>query len=240
MFNLLDPPCVKTEFSENGMTQEGVKGWWSDDLSPGKRTICFLGTSVPSHQDLPLYGYADLVADLFAFPLRPDWCHHYRLHGGFLSYEERAWTMIQSVLTVDKPIIIIGHSMGAAIAAILALHAIHSIPNFRSDCHLFALPTCIGNQVFKDDFESCHPETQDFCVGWDPMRYMQVVVKFLLIFLGSPVPINHVNIEHAYKFDIRHPINSVKTLVGLMLADHCAACIQKHIPDYREQEKKNA
>ena len=222
MFDLMNPPCTKQEFSEYGIDKEGVKGWWSDDLVPGSRVLFFIGTAVVSDSSEPLGGFKDLAADLIAFPLRASWHPEYRLHAGFLAYADRAWEFTSDIRKTDKPMIILGHSLGASIAAIYAMRYKLSQSN-QVSCQLFALPTCLAGKRFRDDFKSNFPDSRDWCVGWDPVRWLRVVGYLVLLGLGCPVPIK--------RFKYHHPVASIGNFFYQIIQDHLVPKIMEHVPN---------
>jgi pimeloyl-ACP methyl ester carboxylesterase len=227
----MHPPCSYTTFSECGLDKEGVKGWWSDDLVLGSRVIFFIGTAVNPESDEPLFGFKDLFADLIAFPLRPRWHPAYRLHAGFVAYADKAWDMTAEIRDDAKPMIILGHSLGASIAAIYAMRYKISRPN-QVTCQLFALPTSLAGKTFRDDFKQAFPDARDWCVGWDPMRLLgSFIGRFILLGLQSPVPIEHYKYHHECQFDIKHPFRSIKIFFENVINDHLVPSIMKYVPN---------
>jgi triacylglycerol lipase len=73
------------------------------------------------------------------------------VHPGFAAALQSVWSQVQDVIThtVDKPIWLCGHSLGGAIATLLA----YQMPERVAGLYSFGSP-CVGNSEFVDTFNT--------------------------------------------------------------------------------------
>jgi pimeloyl-ACP methyl ester carboxylesterase len=67
----------------------------------------------------------DWLRDMRGFPVAADELNGVRLHAGFYKAARRAWPAIKNRLVFGREYVFTGHSMGAAIATIIAARAAH-------------------------------------------------------------------------------------------------------------------
>jgi len=126
-----------------------VQGYMKD--LDDKRIIFFYGTM----------SFIDIISDGFFFKLSPEWDPSVKLHAGFLFQADIAWKLIQPYLNTDKKIILAGHSLGGAIATILA----YRISSAR--LITLAAPSCVGDKKFKEEFSKRGIQAENYCYGVD-------------------------------------------------------------------------
>lgn len=228
MFNLIVPPCNFTKFEDSTPGFEGAEGWWSDDLIPGKRVLYFMGTWWDNTHSAPFKGKGDFLADILIFPLRTPWNLKYRIHGGFQVWALNGWDATVEIRKTDKPLVIIGHSLGANIAAQVALRHKQTFPNSSVEVQLFSMPTCFANYFFKKDFQKTLPLTRNHTVGFDVPKLLWLF-SLPLFLLGNPVKNVHYTYKHIWKNSWKHPIKRIGEFVNFIGQDHQPATIIEYV-----------
>ena len=156
MYNFQYPDFKHTKWDDIVPGIDGAEGWYSDDLYPGKRVIFFLGA----------WGYRDALSCMSATMEEPYWDTTVKFHSGFLRLANRAWDVIFPYLNTTKPIIFAGHSMGGALASIIAYRYIISygkVPGLE----LYATATLIGNHTYSERMKNYYKNLYIKGVGFD-------------------------------------------------------------------------
>jgi len=156
MYKFHNPDFPHTKWDDIVPGIDGAEGWYSDELYPGKRVIFFLGA----------WGYRDALSCMSATKEEPQWFPGIGIHSGFLRLADRAWDAIKDHLDTHKPIVFAGHSMGAAIASIIALRYTLEFCKLPL-LELYAMPTIVGDAVFADTMVTVFGVLPNHTAGMD-------------------------------------------------------------------------
>lgn len=196
----------------------GNEGWYED--TPTHRIIFVSGVWWDDNKEAPWGGKGDIATVLDVWPRR---FMNSSGHGGFVQYATMAYRTLESkgILTNDKPMIIAGHSLGAAVAAMLALRLVAT--GYRvHKVVLYACPTAWGRPKLRKLFEQLFPGTVNHVVGND---YVQFTNLFTLpLFLGPPCKKKHYKVKH----------KGLKAWVNGFIDDHWPQSMKNYIPGVTE------
>ena len=162
---------------------QGNEGWWEE--TPTHRIIFFYGVWWDDNKGAPHKGKGDLFAVTKILPRK--FLNGYA-HGGFASYADKAlkYLSMAGILNTEKPLIIAGHSLGGAVASLVALALIEAGRKV-DDVVLYACPTAWGSPKLVRAFRKFFPEARNHIVGNDYTQFTHILT--LPFMYGSPAPI---------------------------------------------------
>lgn len=164
----------------------GNEGWYED--TDTHRIIFVAGVWWDDNKDAPWNGKGDIFNVLGVFPKR--FGKHYG-HGGFIRYAESAITTLLAcgALQTDKPLLILGHSMGAGIAPYLAMR-LQELNKKVDNVILYACPTAWGSPGMRKKFKTIFPNAESYVVGNDYTQFTGLLTFPLLY--GPPIKPKHI------------------------------------------------
>jgi pimeloyl-ACP methyl ester carboxylesterase len=129
-----------------------VQGYYRD--IDNKRLFFFYGTM----------GWKDILCDALCSSITPKWDENIKLHLGFWIQADIAYDLISEWLDPTKEIIFAGHSLGGAIAMILAYRY-----SKRAPCRFIGLatPGCVGDLKFRKEYQKRNIESVNYVYGID-------------------------------------------------------------------------
>lgn len=131
------------------------------EVPPGRLYVCFCGTDGPR----------DVARALDVMPVETEL--GVTTHHGFYEQFRALRDRVERALTNASEVVFCGHSMGAAIAAIAALHLREKIADRRVSCFMFGCPV-VGDVRFKDAFDRACPDAWRFSSPRDPFAVSAV------------------------------------------------------------------
>lgn len=172
MFNIQHPAEGATPWQDHiGDGDEGNSGFWWD--REGVRYVLLLGTWPFNITAM------DMKANLDFWPCRmgPS-----KAHRGYLRYAALAWAYLKDeLIKKDQPIVLVGHSLGGAVAQLLGLLLAWQGYDVRNVV-TYGCPTNLMRPRLRREFRSLFPNAINIAVGLDLTRFMWILI--LPLFLG--------------------------------------------------------
>jgi pimeloyl-ACP methyl ester carboxylesterase len=181
-----------TFFDDDTPGPQGVEGWWSDNIIPGRRVFWLNGTWWEKNEKLPYKGYKDIYIDADFFPKKAFWNNKLKFHKGFLEYADQAWDMLKDLILEKERPIFLGHSLGAAIAQILALRYGVETEKIDHSCVTCGTPSALANWGTRKVFKQLVPNAVSVRNGKDILFDLHYIGCILNLF---PVPAKLININ---------------------------------------------
>merc|ERR1712159_853423 len=169
--------------------------------------ISFRGTQLGSLESIK----KDLLTDLkFKQRQATYLTEKSRVHTGFdasyMSVRQELWTEIEKrfVLEGERPLRIIGHSLGGALASLMALdfYLNFNIPGVKS-CLSYGIPVrtygcpCMGNKAFVDLFNKSIIDTKRYVIYMDPVPLLlSEISAFGYFHTLEKVEVNEIRRKH--------------------------------------------
>jgi len=209
-FNWFSPPDAHIWKELDAQGFNGPEGWWSDSVIEGKRVIFAYGTGGSPDIHQKFFGIEDIFIDASLFGIRPLWNKTMFFHSGFFNYCERTCILLQEAFTTTKPIVFIGHSLGAAFIAITAIKFKILNPDHPCELQTYALPTCWASRKTCKEAMKMFPNWKNRVIGNDPTQIAWVLIPLSLV---GPNNIWKIPSENKISFVFFHPIKYIKAII---------------------------
>lgn len=209
-------PNEVTFFDDGPPGPQGVEGWYSDRIVKGKTVFWFEGTWWKKDMKLPFYGFGDIAVDGDFWPTTPSWHSKIAFHKGFLNYADRGWNLLkEKLLECDNPIIA-GHSLGGAVAQIVALRFVLETGKSVT-CIVGGSPGAWGDRRARKLFRTLVPDCLSIQNGWD----MVVGTKYIGTLVGLGPACECMKIRRPMVIEGSF-FNALKTVLLAPAYDHFA------------------
>lgn len=212
MYKFFPPNFPHTPYDDFVDGYNGCEGWVSDSLYKDTRVIFLYGA----------WGQRDAIS-CANVTMQEDAESGFRFHGGFLNLANRVWPDLKKHFRTPKKIVFAGHSMGGAIASILAMKYYMTF-GVKAGLDLYGTPPLLGDSHTVNIFKSIYPNMVCHYVGLDIVAHL----SYIGWWLGYKKPWKNLYYNNGdnklpwYRFYRR------------LFADHEPQEYINHIPEIRE------